>query len=116
LYRILVNNTTDRRVYLHENCTMLQMVGKVGQANPRYIVSNQSTSTPDNIIAFSNQSIPPKAERYLYFTASTPGGTDYRAEFSQAYYLIGFLFRFTYEGESELRYISLPVVPQELTN
>jgi hypothetical protein len=97
---------------------MLQASGKVGQTFIRYIVSNESTSMPDNLIPFSAQSLPPNGSDYFYFAATLPGDNvwvDGPNPASTSGWLIAFLFRFTYDSETELRYISMPAVPQTLT-
>ena len=112
-YRILLNNTTNRRIYLHENSTMLQMIGAVGSANPRYIMDNRTL--PNSPIPYATpQSIEPSSSTYLIFGAESPGGIDFQSEGSQGFYLVGFLLRFNFEGDPEIRYISMPATPQEL--
>jgi hypothetical protein len=116
LYRILLNNTTNKRIILHKNCTMLHMAGKVGQAELRYIVSDQNALRlpPSKLIPFTSQVIDPGRAEYVYFAASTPGGDAWKDEPGQAYWIVGFIITFQYEGEAEIRNISLPSIPQEL--
>jgi hypothetical protein len=112
LYRVLINNTTNRRVFFHNDSAQLQLIGAVGGTEHRYIVSNQSTA--DNLIPFSSQTIPEGESAYLYFAVTEEGGTTYREESSKGYHLIGFLLRFNYYMDPEIRYISMPATPQEL--
>jgi hypothetical protein len=115
LYRILLNNTTNRRIILYKNSTMLQIQGAVGAVTERYIVSNQSTSWPDNLKPFSSQVMNPGSSQYIYFAAKTPGGNQWQDEPNKSdYYLVGFMIWFMYEGETEVRSISLPSIVQEL--
>ncbi|MEM2902605.1 MAG: hypothetical protein QXO32_07760 [Candidatus Bathyarchaeia archaeon] len=114
LYRILLNNTTNKRIILHENCSMLQSYGAPGQFKIRYIVSNQSTV--NGLVSFDSQTMNPGGSQYIYYAATTPKGTIFQSEpNSEGYYPVGFLICFKYEGESEVRTISLPVIIQHLT-
>ncbi len=116
LYRILLNNTTNHRIFLKNNCTMLQIQGAVGAINERFLVSDQSTSWPDNLVSFNNQILDPGEAKYLYFAATIEGGNEWQVESTKKdYYLIGFLISFVYEGETITRTISLPNLIQELT-
>jgi hypothetical protein len=98
---------------------MLQIQGAVGAITVRYIVSNQSTPYPPpdgNLIKFTTQIIEPGSSQYVYFAATTPGGSQWQSEpDKEGYYLVGFLIWFRYNGESEDRVISLPSIIQELT-
>lgn len=115
LYRVRLNNTTERKIIFHENTTFLQMVGAPGSVDPRFIVDN-SSSIPDNLVAFSSQSIDSGESEYLYFAADAPGGTNFEDESSnKAYYLVAVLVYFYYDGDPELRNISTPAIAQELT-
>ena len=112
LYRLLINNTTTRRIYFHNDSAMLQLIGAVGGTEQRYIVDK--TSTAAGLIPFSSQYIEGGDSGYLYFAAKEIEGTEFRSESSKGYHLIGCLLRFHYEGDPELRYISMPATPQEL--
>jgi hypothetical protein len=115
LYRVKLNNTTNKRIYFWDNCTMLQMQGAVGQVVERYIVSDTSTSNPDNLVTFSSQYMDPGNAIYVYFAATAPSGNIWQTEpNNKDYYVIGFLLCFIYEGETITRNISLPCLMQEL--
>jgi hypothetical protein len=96
---------------------MLQIQGAVGAITIRYVVSNltQPPTKNKNPIPFTSQTLNPYSSQYLYFGATTPAGNQWQKEPSvQGYYLVGFLLYFRYQGESEIRNISLPPLTQEL--
>jgi len=120
LYRILLNNTTNMKIILYKNSTMLQ-IGYGGGSNVivRYIVSNLTNIQNNTPTKFSSQTINPGGSQYVYFATQdienpswvgdpTGGGS------SSPYYMVGFLIVFRYEGESEVRSISLPALIQKL--
>ncbi len=113
LYRILVNNTTNKKIYLWNNCTMLHFTAQPENQRERFIVSNQSSSAL--LLAFENETIDSNSTKYLYFAASQVGGNDWQTEpGAKGYYIIGLLIWFRYEGESEVRSIGLPTFMQKL--
>ena len=115
LYRLLLNNTTNKRIYLWENTTMLQMQGAVAAIKERFIVSSTSSSNPDNLVAYSNQSIGAGEQGYIYFAATTVGGNTWQPESTKKdYHVIGWIIWFKFEGESEIKNVSLPTIVQEL--
>ncbi|MCW3974808.1 MAG: hypothetical protein NWE86_01005, partial [Candidatus Bathyarchaeota archaeon] len=117
LYRLLLNNTTDKRIYLWENTTMLQMQGAVGAITEKFIVSSNSSSNPDNLVAYSNQSIEARSEGYIYFAAATVGGNTWQTESDKKdYHIVGWILWFKYEGETEIKNVSLFSIIQKLTD
>jgi len=117
LYRLLLNNTTDKTIEFHENCTMLHMQGAVGAITERFIVSNRSWSWNNTLYSFSSHSVAPGDSTYLYFAATEIGGNAWTPEpVQKAYYIIGYIVWFNYEGDSEIRNVSLPTMVQELTD
>jgi PKD repeat protein len=116
LYRICINNTTNKKVILLNNCTMLQMYGAAGQITPRYIVSNTTTIWDQNPRKFTSQTINPYSAQYLYFAGSSIDNPGWVADpNNKGYYIVGFLICFRYEGETTVRTISLPALIQQLT-
>jgi hypothetical protein len=96
---------------------MLQMQGAVGAITEKFIVSSTSSSNPDNLVAYSNQSIEAKSEGYIYFAAATVGGNTWQVESDKKdYHIIGWILWFKYEDESEIKNVSLPSIIQQLTD
>ncbi|MCJ7770734.1 hypothetical protein MUP37_04050, partial [Candidatus Bathyarchaeota archaeon] len=117
IYRIYLNNTTNKHIIMQNNSTMLQLdYSGNSMGSLRYIVDPGSTCS--NPIAFNTQIIYSHQVRYVYFAASTlgspfiafvgdPSGND-------KYYLVGFLLSFKYYGETEIRNVSTPAIIQNL--
>ncbi len=117
LYRLAINNTTDKRIYFHQNCTMLHMQGAVGAITERFIVSNRSWSWNDTLYSFSSHSVAPGDRTYLCYASTLIGGNEWQSEpIQKDYYVIGFIIWFNYEGDPEIRNVSLPTIVQELTD
>jgi len=115
LYRILINNTTDDTIYLHENCTMIQIQGAVGAITTRFIVQDNSSSEENQPESFVNQTLDPGSMNYLYFAASEIGGNLWETEPNKSdYFVISYILWYKYEGESELRTIGTFAIIQEL--
>lgn len=117
LYRLAINNTTDKTINFHENCTMLHMQGAVGAITERFIVSNRSWSHNDTLYSFSSHSVAPGDSTYLHFASTEISGNVWQTEPVQKdYYVIGYIIWFKYEGDPEIRNVSLPAIVQELTD
>jgi len=117
LYRILMNNTTPRTIIFDPNCTMLQIQGAVGAITIRFVVSNQTQPPTQSInpTPFVSQTLGPFDSQYLYFGSNTVGGNEWQDEpVKKDYYLVGYVLYFKYQGETEIRNISLPAITQEL--
>jgi hypothetical protein len=119
LYRILLNNTTPKRIIFLSNTTMYHMVGGVGQTlYAKYIVTDMGDRLPTfdkDPDPYVFEDVDPYGSTYFYFGASTEGGNEWQEEpNTPAVYNIGFIIAFRYEGETEARSLSLPVVVQQL--
>jgi hypothetical protein len=115
LYRLLLNNTTEKRIFFHNNCSMLQKLYAGGADQHRYIVSNLSDTSNSDPTEFSSQVIEPGIAQYIYFAGDATTTPSWQPEpVQKGYYQIGFLIFFTYEGETEVRSLGLPVISQEL--
>jgi hypothetical protein len=113
LYRILIKNTTNNSIILQSNSSMLQMAGKVGQVQRRYIVSNQSTVS--SLVAFTSQTINSGAEQFVYFAATAENGATFQGEPGKSEWLVTYMMIFKYSGDPEYRSIGFPALAQELT-
>jgi hypothetical protein len=125
LYRVLVKNTTEKDIELFNNCTMVQMATAGGQTTIRYIVSNETSISMEDPLAFNSQTLLAGNLSYIYFASrlapgEDPGGPDIYPEWcpdpAQNYYTVGFILWFRYQGETEVRSISLPPLIHEITN
>jgi len=120
LYRILVNNTTNRKIILMNNCSMLQMGAARGQTQiqRRFIVSNSTDISQRYPIPFSTQIINPYSAQYLYFAGNNPINPDWvgdpQGDPKGEPYVVSFMIWFRYEGESEVRALPLPSLLQIL--
>ena len=115
LYRLLLNNTTEERIFFHNNCSMLQKLYAGGAEQHRYIVSNLSDTSNSDPTEFSSQVIEPGAAQYIYFAGDSTSTPSWQSEpVKKGYYQIGFLIFFMYEGDTEVRSVGLPVLSQEL--
>jgi hypothetical protein len=64
---------------------------------------------------FSSQVIEPGAAQYVYFAGDSISNPGWAVEpDKKELYQIGFLMFFIYEGETEVRSVGLPVLPQQL--
>lgn len=115
LYRILLNNTSNRRIILYGNSTMLQISTAGGQTVIRYIVSDQTDIHDSKPTPFVSQIINPGEAQYVYFAGSAIENPDWVEDPTKGYYTVNFMIWFRYEGESEVRSVPLPPLIQELT-
>jgi hypothetical protein len=115
LYRILVNNTTNKKIILMNNCSMLQMAPAGGQVKIRFIVSNRTSPDDPTPTPFSSQIINPYSAQYLYFASSNPTDPAWVDDPTQGTYIVNFMIWFRYEGESEVRALPLPSLVQIIT-
>ena len=115
LYRVLLNNTTEDRIFFHNNCSLLQKCFAGGAEQHRYIVSNLSDTNNANPTEFSSQVIEPATAQYIYFAGDAISTPSWQPEpDKKEYYQVGVLIFFIFEGETEVRSIGLPVLTQEL--
>jgi hypothetical protein len=117
LYRILLRNATNKTIIWWGNSTMQQLTSSGGTNKvTRYIVSNQTNVNNANPTALVSQEIHPGADQYVYFAGDAivnPGWQDDPS--TKGSYLLGFVLCFNYQGETEVRNTSLPVIIQDLT-
>lgn len=115
LYRVLLNNTSGRRIILYNNSTMLQISTAGGQTTIRYIVSDRTDIHDSKPTPFVSQTINPGEAQYVYFAGSAIENPDWVGDPTKGYYTVNFMIWFRYEGESEVRSVPLPPLIQELT-
>ncbi|MBS7657920.1 MAG: hypothetical protein QXL69_00070 [Candidatus Bathyarchaeia archaeon] len=115
LYRVLVNNPTERKIILMNNCSMLQLTSAGGQITQRFIVSNKTSIKDPKPIPFTIQIINPHSAQYLYFAGSEPENPEWVLDPGKGDYIVAFMIWFKYEGETEVRALPLPPLIQRLT-
>ncbi len=124
IYRVLVNNTTTARIYLFDNCTMVQISVAGGQIRVRYIVSDEwgeKEGSESGIFdpapaPFQSQSlgVGGNGKAYLYFAGDEIENPEWVDDPDKKYQTVGFILWFRYQGETEARSISLPALIQYL--
>ena len=116
LYRVLIKNTTGKKIFFWNNCSMVQTNYAGGANTIRYPVANTSTSV--HLVAFSSQTVNSNSSQYLYFAAESPGTAQWMVAgdpTKASYYFIGLIIAFEYEGETTVRHFGLPPLTQQLT-
>jgi len=117
IYRILLKNTTPRRIYFHPNSTMLQLAYSSGGELAKYIISptTRMSDTSPTRLSINGAWVDPEGTIQLWFAWDSKYGWNGDPS-TQAFYVVGFVLCWRYTDEpSTWRYISLPSFVQQLT-
>jgi len=119
LYRVLINNTTEKDIVLQNTSYMLTL-GKsdASQANlVRYIVSKSTDIDDPAPTPFDSQIIPAGSSDYVWFAIGEMQlAGQWIGDSSTGYFHTSFTLCYNYLGSTENRILSLPACAQKITD
>lgn len=119
LFRVLINNTTEKDIVLQNGSYMLTLGKSDGsQANlVRYIVSKSTDVDHPAPTPFDSQIIPAGSSDYVWFAMGEMQlAGQWIGDSSTGYFHTSFTLCYNYLGETEERILSLPACAQKITD